>query len=503
MPLTGLFGMSEDDANDFGLGYFSLGLMHGQDVVQRAPLVPSPVKEIEQSLHLVTNEYERKDAFGLSAQASFRGFSGKGSVSASFSRRVQIDSKSMSLVLRKNVLTSKVRLYEPTLTPRALEFFNDNGAEAFLERYGDTFINSITFGASMYIVFSARADSRERAEEMRASFSGSVGPVSGGASVASSVFERIARNEVMMDTFTVGVDNAPDAGKFEAIDDERTQTILAYYDSLEQRVRQESGLGVARQYDFMKTKMAYDAPANLMLDLDDGTAAIREALDLKQQIANVRADFEEARDNLQAFQGREAEIAASLADLATKEDQLEDFADELFLHPVEAPRALPFTKEQLPDLPPAEIAPYIAARFFVSDFEKGGETQKLRNGEVYVGKGVLGNAWCELATFDQDLKIILLGIKLGQNWEREQFEANFTDTTQRFLIGIRGFRLEGAKAPYYKVGTRFHLVDAKTNERTDTGWLWRAEDFPVVVGNEQIYVNGLGFRLKRLVEPLQ
>lgn len=502
MPASTTITLVDELAEGFGRGHFSVGLRGAQDAVKRDNIVALDIASPQGFLHLVTSEYQRSETFSLDAQASFSMYSGRGSAKANFSRSVKITSTSVTLLMSKNVPTRRLRLYQPELTALAKEFLDIEGPENFIRRYGDVFLNEITFGGSLFISLRYEAGTVEKAEQIKLELSGGIGPVSGAAETESRVFEKLARSEVVFNAASFGYPHLPVAGAFRGSEDDKLKSLFAFFDNFEENVTRGGGVGTEMSFDLMPLEQAVGAKGKGMLDLKDQHSALRQALGLKEELSRRRQDVDYALANLGIFSETHQELLQHRDWIDQHIYEVEEFAGRLFADPVDALLTLSFNASDIPYRPSLLSVPDVALKVKTWALRAGSELigSTSANGELVDNLTLLGYIGLDFTGFREDLSAIF---KVYYNNVDSQGIREFDASDYSphgMILHLYSIRLIGSLAKYYTISYKVVFQD-QTLKQWESNWHQNGQEIPMPGDPMNQQVTGFVIKLQRRTVP--
>jgi FlaG/FlaF family flagellin (archaellin) len=179
-----------------------------------------------------------------SVNASARFSGGGASASAQMASSLRQSEVQSSLLVHKKVVTVEYFLRDGAWIDGANELA-ESDPKKFIQKFGDTVIDSVRVGGRMAILYTFTFGSREEAQSFNGNFSGSYGTGSGSVSYQRSVF-KLAQNSTMNASgFVLGASQAPELQLVDVKIDRRgriikpdpnLEKILDFYNKFEAKV---------------------------------------------------------------------------------------------------------------------------------------------------------------------------------------------------------------------------------------------------------------------------
>lgn len=162
-------------------------------------------QKVEYSLELIENERDFRDSLSINASVAFKGIGVRGSARLSIYEELTINTYDVFLLAKVSVLERTEGMKKPSFTEEAVNEWKNTRQSSqkaiFTKIYGNTFVNSITLGGEMFVVFQFSSNSRKEKRDIIASMSGKMGSWQASASFEKHV-EDITKNRTTKLFFT-------------------------------------------------------------------------------------------------------------------------------------------------------------------------------------------------------------------------------------------------------------------------------------------------------------
>jgi hypothetical protein len=179
---------------DYGVGIDRpSGLTRNVGVLGTQTLIPNAGGAIvDFSLSEISSDEELQTSLGVSASAS--GGVGRFSASASldFSKKCQVHSNSVFLLVSVQVNLAFAQIREPKIDPDAAAKLVDGNATRFQEMYGDSFVRGIQTGGRFFAVVEVFTTTKSEKDSLSVSLQGSYGMFSGKAGFSSGFSDALS-----------------------------------------------------------------------------------------------------------------------------------------------------------------------------------------------------------------------------------------------------------------------------------------------------------------------
>lgn len=149
-------------------------------------------QRVRYACQIIEDEYEFSESLRVTASASMNKFGGGGSARLEMSRSVKFNSYNVNVLAMVNVFDHTELLEDYSFNDKArYEWENTkaNRNELFIGFFGDTFIDSISWGGELFVLFELLSTSREERQSIKAELSASMGAWSGSGGLEKATTE--------------------------------------------------------------------------------------------------------------------------------------------------------------------------------------------------------------------------------------------------------------------------------------------------------------------------
>jgi hypothetical protein len=193
---------------ELGRGYLSTGR------ITRVPISDLPTSSPQWSpqgvhqwdIELVDSHSTYEERVAESARIDFAGGVAGGGLQGSASKNFRSEKNAVHLIAWKKVVLGDFTLTNPVATPDAA---SETSPWNFVRRFGDQFIDKVTLGGELAIVYALKFETETEAREFSVKASGHYKLLSGGAELHRSIVSDSMGAEVSLRGFCSGVTTMP------------------------------------------------------------------------------------------------------------------------------------------------------------------------------------------------------------------------------------------------------------------------------------------------------
>ncbi|MGR9293645.1 hypothetical protein ACU8OS_35355 (plasmid) [Rhizobium leguminosarum] len=320
------------------------------------------------TLKLVDSRSTYASELALSANAKFGFASGSASLRIEMSQSFRSNSRSLFVILTKDVHTELQFIRKPLWTKSARDHFARSKGEYkknFLLRYGDRFAQRLMIGGTFRLIYRLGFDSFEDASDFSARFEARYGNSSGAVDFHRRIVRAGVTSSISVQGLCSGVKKSPnlfyqDRGEEQksrdlSVSDKLVDELLKYHNEFEGHVRDDK----VESTIFFEMNDAYiaDNAPDYRIDLVDYNFALRDAAEMDDVIDTRLAQLEYIRDvayvwNRSATKDEIDKRITALSTLARKlEREVYDIA-----HITDKRPLLSFGLGDIPELPRSWVA---------------------------------------------------------------------------------------------------------------------------------------------------
>lgn len=309
-----------------GMGLFTLSGQAGAYPVSRDRVRFDQIFRSDVVFGFSSTRRSMLEKLRVSANASFKAFSGSASISVDFARSMQQSSSNFYVTASKYVLTRRYSLVRPELTAAARAYWRRHGDKALIARYGDSFVNAVDVGGFLHLVFSVETASEEEAQSLAVSWGAKFGSFRTSGSVLHNLTKEFESVRVQIAAQSAGSEKlvptkAPSEGN------NYIETLVDYFDNFEETLSELDGVKGSGGVIGMSTASLARACAFPIseADVEDRRIALQEAAALKDDVDARLADITMGLPAAAQI-GRQSEALRVRDALLTQQDRLEEFA---------------------------------------------------------------------------------------------------------------------------------------------------------------------------------
>lgn len=233
-----------------GMGVFSLSGEAGAYPVDRQTVCTDHLFETDLQFGFSETKRALFEKLRISANASFKGFGAKASLSIDFARSLQKTSRTVYITASKYLVRRRYTLVRPRLTRDAELFRRSYCNSELLHRYGDRFVSSVDVGGFCHLVFALETESESEAQSLSVRWGFKYGKFNSSGSVAHELMKEFSDYRLSLAVKSAGVAQVvPTKGVGAA---SYVDTLLEYFDTFEEKMDDDQIIDTDQQDDAAK-----------------------------------------------------------------------------------------------------------------------------------------------------------------------------------------------------------------------------------------------------------